>query len=191
MSTVKAVSEPEPERQSWVEINPADHSAQSDVTEPRGRATKQEIRSNIIRGRTKKTKKLTLCLSISHSHLRPFNSGMCPICFLSMSRDRRGRNKTAERRDKAGGEREDPRWGPTRRKEGRDRDKRAEVNWRENKETGETVWWFPMAVRGIWLMTSPLCEHAQSKTCRWDCLFTSCRNAHTPYQANTGDGPQT
>lgn len=103
-------------------------------SEPRGltgRETKQESPRNIIQGRTNK---LTLCLSISLSHLGLFYSGMCPICFLAMSGDRGGGNKTAEkgtkprRRDNRlrgrGQDQGENKWGSTRRREGQAKKKK-------------------------------------------------------------------
>lgn len=118
-----------------------------------GRATKQETPRNIIQGRTNK---LTLCRSISLTHLGPFYSGMLPICFLPMSGDRRGGNKTAEKGTKRrewpekegiGSERED-KWGPTRRKGGR-RAGQAKVKWTENKKPGERTWRFHSSRRNL------------------------------------------
>ncbi len=108
---------------------------------------------------------------------------MCPICFLPMSWDQRGGNKTAvkgtqwrrvawEGGDRTGKRRQVRTLEEEKRtrKEKR-QDAWTKVNWRENVKTGERMWRFHGSQRNL-LMTLPLSQHAPSETasCRWDCL---------------------
>lgn len=73
-------------------------------SERRGRATgaeqkrkKKKEKKIVIQGRTNK---LTLCLSISLSHLRPFHSGMCPICLLRVRTQKTRKRDNTEREER-------------------------------------------------------------------------------------------